>query len=242
MKQQVLLICLSSFVLSACSAVSVWFEKEKTAIEKQDEPKSTPHPVGVTYEITSSKGDRKQLSVFYNGEGLARVLFPQNGNSKFLIDYTKQEITNKDFNTDWQESKTLDPYSFPSILDSQSAIKRKAVCIGSGRSKGFPYHRWSYQNRNDEWEVWTDDNDSFPVYFRSIKDGEVTTWTIVNAWIDGSTYDKPTFFTLDPDPQPAPKAEEEAEQSTDTVSLKHKKHAKHKHSQKKSAKKQALPL
>lgn len=196
--------------------------------------------MGATYDIVASTGERKQLSMFFNGEGLARILFAKNGNSKVIIDYKKQEISEKDFNTGWTETKKIDPLEIPVLINSKEAAAGQAESLGTGSRKGFPYHRWGKKIKENEWEVWTDDMDCFPVYYRSIKNGEVSTWTLVNAWIDGSTYDKPTFFTLEPDPPPPlpEKTEEEKEEEKRQEKImQEKKHHQSKYHDHKSAKK-----
>lgn len=219
----------STLGLSACTELSNWLQSKdkqnEEALAIQETPKA--HPVGVAYDMMSSNGEKKQLSIFYNGEGLARILFRNSGNTKLLLDFNKQEITSKDFNTDWIETKKIDPYNYPIVLNAKNAAALKAECIGKGRRRGYPFHRWSLHKGDDEWEVWTDDNDSFPIYFRSIRNGEVTTWTMANAWIDGSTYDKPTFFTLEPDPLPPAPETKEPEEPIEPERKQHRKHSKH---------------
>lgn len=237
MRNLCILLCLVCG-LSACSAINDYFEAKRAETKAQQAEQlakqvKEAHPVGASYEVLTSNGERKQMSIFYNGEGMARILYRDNGKTKVLVDYLNKQITSKDFNTNWQETKQIDEFAFPCILNAKDASARKAECLGMGITRGFPYHRWGLKQENgDEWEVWTDDNDSFPVYFRSIKGGDVTTWMMVNAWIDGSTYDKPTFFTLEPDPlPPAPEVKEE-EPEAETQ----KKH-RHRHSQRHRAQK-----
>ena len=234
MRNVCILLCLC-LGLSACSALSDLLAKKETPAPEIEVPKA--HPVGVSYEVMTGNGERKTMSIFYSGDGLARILYRNSGNTKLILDYGKKEITSKDFNSDWVETKLIDEYTYPCVLNARDAAKVKASCLGTGRTRGYPYHRWGLRTKNDEWEVWTDDNDSFPVYFRSIKNGDVTTWTMVNAWIDGSTYDKPTFFTLDPDPTPpAPEAKEEP------VELEPEKRHHHKHSQRHRAQKKLTKI
>lgn len=201
---------LGSIALSSCTDYSAYLEKREAELDAQEQ-KPTPHPIGATYDLTSSKGEHKQFSVFYDGAGKARLLYPKPGTYKILLDFSRKEITTKDFEDNSQETKSLDPYEYPIIINNQQAEQEKAECAGRGQTKGFPYHRWLFKKSNDEWEVWTDDNDCFPVYYRSIKNGDVTSWTLVNAWVDGSTYNKPTFFTLEPDPPPPEPPKNEAE-------------------------------
>ncbi|MBX9690169.1 MAG: hypothetical protein K2X27_25885 [Candidatus Obscuribacterales bacterium] len=201
-------LCLSLlviFTVSACSPVQNWI---KESLLKNDdaavkEALNTAHPVGVSFDVTMDGGKHQQISLFFNGSGLARVIGLNDKAEKTLIDFAGQEISRHDFESDKYESEKLDPSVFPCILGGRDALLRQAKCIGTGYRKGFPYHRWTRQNMNYEWEIWTDDRDSFPIYFRSIKNGEVTTWTLINAWIDESTKDKATFFTLEADPVPA---------------------------------------
>lgn len=191
--------------LSACSGISDWLHKQDMTAEESfaKEELKPAHPVGVTYEVVSTSGIRKQVSVFFNGDGMARLLEPGNNwNTKTLIDFKKQEVTRKDFNPEYLETKKIDPYELPPVLNAKYAIDLKAHCLGKGVSRGYLYHRWGERDKKNEWEVWTDDTDSFPIYYRSIKNGDATTWTMIGSWIDGSTYNKPTFFTLEADPLP----------------------------------------
>ncbi len=195
--------------VSACTSLTGLWRKEesKDAVLNVKEA----HPVGVAYDVASSNGERKQISIFFNGKGIARLLDPALGNVKVLVDFDKQTVCTKDFDKDMVDMHKLDPFAMPCVLNARYALEQKALSDGTGSTKGFPYHRWLWRKNDDLWEVWTDDNDSFPVYFRSVKAGEVCTWTIVNAWVDGSTLDKPTFYTLEADPPPPEwvKAQEE---------------------------------
>lgn len=201
------IICLmAALLLCGCCSVSNWLHKQNMAVEEKlaaSEVVLPAHPIAVIYDVESSASPRKQVSIFFDGKGMARVLEAGNGRDrKTLVDFRKQVIIRKDLNTSKQETTKIDPYDFPSVLNARDALLAKALCLGSGATRGFPYHRWSLRKGSCEWEVWTDDRDSFPIYYRSIKSGDVTTWTLVNSWVDGSTYDAPTFFSLEPDPPP----------------------------------------
>lgn len=193
-------LCATLCVLASCDHVSQWLrERETTEVSAA----VSKRPVGVTYDVISSNAPRKQISVFFNGQAMARVLEPgDNWTGKTLLNYNNELLTKKDFNTETQDISTIDPMAYPAVLDANMAKRVNAKCIGEGVSKGYAYHRWTGKSQNGEWEVWTDDGDSFPIYYRSIKNGEVCTWTMVNSWIDGSTYNKPTFFTTEADPPP----------------------------------------
>jgi hypothetical protein len=204
--------------LCGCAELSSWVngqsltEEEKLALKEVAWP---AHPVGATYDVTKSGMPARQITVFYDGKGLARILDASVGKEKkTIIDFKKQQITNKDFKANSEETLAIDPLEFPSVLNARDALSAHAACTGKGVTRGFPYHRWRLNQNGSEWEVWTDDKDSFPVYYRSIKSGDVVTWTIVSSWIDGSTYDKPTFFSLlkDPPPPEPVKTEEELAQ------------------------------
>ncbi len=229
----ILLSFLATALLCSCSSFSQWLLQHELNDKKEESVnKARPHPVGVTYDLIASDSPSKQISVFYNGEGLARVLFKGSSQTKkTIIDYQKQEVVNKDFEKDLLETTKLDPYEFPAVLNAENAGARKASCIGRGWFKNFPYHRWLFKDENSEWEVWTDDNDAFPVYFRSVRNGQVRSWLMQSSWIDGSTYDRPTFFSLEPDPLPKPESEQsELEQPrASSEANHHPKRSKHRH-------------
>ena len=200
---------LAVLCLCSCTQFTNWLDQRE--FEESTASKSA-RPVGVSYDVCSSTEPRKQVSMFFNGNSLARVLEPgDNWTEKTLLNYENYLLTKKDFRTEMQDISKIDPLQFPPILNAEMAKREKAVCIGAGRSKGYAYHRWSGKNNKGEWEVWTDDNDNFPIYYRAIKHGEVCTWTMVNSWIDGSTYNNPTFFTTEADPPP-PEPEKTEEQ------------------------------
>lgn len=212
------IICVAAVLaLSSCTVISGWLNRQNMRLEEKfaaNEVAAPAHPVGVVYEVISSVAPRKQISIFFNGKGMARVLEQgDNWDRKTLIDFKKQQVLHMNFSANLQETKALDPYTFPCVLNAMDAEQAKASCLGVGATRGFPYHRWGLRKNAYEWEVWTDDRDSFPIYYRSIKGGDVTTWTLLNSWIDGSTYNSPTFFSLQPDPPPPEpiKSQEETE-------------------------------
>jgi len=173
MKLRALTCLVVAASLSGCHKISNWMHKQDMTSEENfaaQEVVEPAHPVGASYDISSSDAPRKQLSLFFNGAGLARVLETGIGRDhKTLVDFKKHQIIHKDFLHNWQNAEALDPYSFPAVLTAKDAQQQKAVCLGTGAMRGFPYHRWGLRNNNNEWEVWTDDKDNFPIYYRTIK-------------------------------------------------------------------------
>ncbi len=180
-----------------------------------EEPESG-HPVGAIYSVDSSTGPHREVALFFSGFGTARVLgHLQNNKEKTLIDFDKQLVTKVNTQTKWINTSKLEPFEYPPIINPKAARKMKADCIGSGISKSYPYHRWRKEQGADEWEVWTDDRDHFPVYYRSVHNGEVLSWTIINTWIDESVKTQETFFTTQADPPPPqPIAHEDQEKNS----------------------------
>lgn len=179
-----------------------------------EEPESG-HPVGAIYSVDSSTGPHREIALFFNGAGIARVLGRQQlSKEKTLILFDKQLVLTVNTETQWNSATKLNPFEYPPIINPKAARKMKADCIGSGISKSYPYHRWRKEQGADEWEVWTDDRDHFPVYYRSVHNGEVLSWTIINTWIDESVKTQATFFTTQPDPPPPqPVAHEDQEKN-----------------------------
>lgn len=180
-----------------------------------EEPESG-HPVGAIYSVDSSSSPHREVALFFSGSGTARVLGRQHSNKeKTLVDFDKQLVTKVNTETKWIDASKLDPFEYPPIINPKAARKMKADCIGSGISKSYPYHRWRKEQGADEWEVWTDDRDHFPIYYRSVHNGEVLSWTIINTWIDESVKTQATFFTTQADPPPPqPIAHEDQEKDS----------------------------
>lgn len=213
--------------LSSCAEATDWLRERKLSEAKAS---VSARPVGVTYDVVSSNEPHKQISVFFNGQSLARVLEPgDNWEMKTLLDYKNGKLIEKSFRTETQDINNIDPLKYPPVLTAMDAQRENAKCIGEGRSKGYAYHRWAGKAATGEWEVWTDDGDSFPIYYRSIKNGEVCTWSMVNSWIDGSTYNKPTFFTTEADPPPPEPEKTEEEKEPEREKEAEKEHAKKQH-------------
>ncbi len=135
----------------------------------------TPHPIAAKYDVMTGYGERKEINLYFDSKGLVRIIFTKNPNSKKILNYKIKKFTTVDFETKKKETENFDPYLFPPVLSARDAKDCGAVCIGTGRMKDSPYHRWRMRDADNEWEVWTDDNDSFPIYFRAIKNGTVTT-------------------------------------------------------------------
>ena len=224
---QLVLFAASINCLSACTQIGAWLQERELS---EANASSNARPVGVTFDLASSTEAHKQVSMFFNGKSLARVLEPgDNWTEKTLLDYKNNLVTRKYFSTETQDVEKIDPLQYPPVLDLNIAKREKAKCLGTGRSKGYSYHRWSGTTDKGEWEVWTDDNDNFPIYYRAIKNGgEVCTWTMANSWIDGSTYNKPTFFTTEADPPP-PEPEIKEEQEPEEKKIEEKKQTKRSH-------------
>lgn len=198
----VILAVLGLSVSSMLRNLVVKVDRQAESDIANEEPESG-HPVGAIYSVDSSVAPHKEISLFYNGAGMARVLGrSHNAKEKILIDFAKQQVTTVNTETQWTNVSKLDDFEYPPIINPKAARALKAECIGSGVSKSYPYHRWRKESGSDEWEVWTDDRDHFPVYFRSVRKGEVVSWTIINTWIDESVMSQPTFFTTQADPPP----------------------------------------
>ena len=189
-----------------------------------EEPDSG-HPVGATYSVDSSTGPHSEISLFYNGSGMARVLGrARNPKEKTLIDFPNQIVTVANTETNWTGVSKLNPFEYPPVINPKQARAQKAECIGNGVSRSYPYHRWRKEGGGDEWEVWTDDRDHFPVYFRAVRNGEVVSWTIINTWIDQSVMSQPTFFTTKADPPPPQPIAHNTEETKKQKSGKRRKH------------------
>lgn len=215
---------------SALHHLVVKVDRQAESDLASEEPESG-HPVGAMYSVDSSTSPHREVSLFFNGDGIARVLGrPRNAKEKTLIDFNKQTITTADSETLRVENDKLNPFEYPPIINPKAARSFKAECIGTGISKSYPYHRWRKEMGEDEWEVWTDDRDHFPVYYRAVHKGEVVSWTIINTWIDQSVMAQPTFFTTQADPPPPqPIAHKQPEQGNKqkTQAGKKKRHSKH---------------
>lgn len=207
MKQltRILLLILFAGLSSGCAVLSGFFEQnQENALLEELKNSSEAHPLGATYALADSSGRLKKLSVFYNGKGIARLLDQEQSseNCKVIINYQASELRRKNFDTEEEELETIDYLQLPPVINNKAALEAKARFCGRGLRNGFPYHRWSKEEKDGEWEVWIDDRDSFPIYYRAVKNGEILSWTMTNAWIDESTENKPSFFTLEADPLP----------------------------------------
>ena len=205
MRSVIIALFFAAQVLSSCSDARRMVHDIDHDAEGQlsTEQPDSGHAIGVIYNVDSSAAPHRQMTIFFNGSGLGRVLGTVHyGREKILVNFKKGEILNVDTETRSTEITQLNPYEYPPVINPNAARSAKAKCIGIGTIRSFPYHRWQKEDGDNEWEVWTDDRDHFPVYYRSVNKGEVTTWTLVNAWIDPTTLTSTTFFTSEPDPLP----------------------------------------
>lgn len=213
------LVCGSALVLASCGKVQTWLQDMEAKNEAQhatQHENPSPQPTSAMYVVELPDGSAQQTNMSFNGQGIARIFdASEDGGPKTIVDYNVGAVTREVNHNPWQtQTDSIDPFSIPAVYDAKSATAAGARAIGSGYMRGHEYHKFiKTLPNNASWEIWTDDDSAFPVFYQSTQSGKSTTWRLQNAWVDQGLLDREVFFDFTkPDP---PSPAEQAEQTTE---------------------------